>query len=174
MSEAVAHVPVMTVDGAPLKLRLRRATRKSRIRAFLLVVPLMAFILATFILPLGDMLFRSVENKRLIEIFPQTIPLLEQWDGQGLPDETVFATFAEELTLRRKDKTVGRAAARLNYEKAGMRSLITMTARKISGVQQGPSTAAFPEIDEPWGERETFDPDSHCVRVAGERVGHRG
>ncbi|MCH7813882.1 MAG: ABC transporter permease [Planctomycetes bacterium] len=156
MSEAVAHVPVMTADDVPLKVKLSRATRRSRIRAFLLVVPLLAFILATFLLPIGDMLFRSVENKRLIEIFPQTIPLLEQWDGQGLPDETVFATFAEELTLRRKDKTVGRAAARLNYEKAGMRSLITMTARKISGVKQGPFKEAFLKIDERWGERETW------------------
>ena len=113
MSEALAHVPVITADGVPLKVKLSRATRKSRIRAFLLVVPLLAFILATFLLPIGDMLFRSVENKRLINIFPQTIPLLEQWDGQGLPDGTVFAPFPAGLTLRRQPRTAARAAARV-------------------------------------------------------------
>ena len=156
MSEAIATAPVMTADGVPLKVKLRRANRLRRIKAFMLVVPLLIFILATFIFPIGDMLYRSVENKRLMNMFPETTLLLEQWDEQGIPDEPVFKAFAKELVARHADKTLGRAASRLNYEKSGMRSLVTSSARKLKRVKEGPYKEAFLKIRKEWGERETW------------------
>src|SRR5690606_18974892 len=51
-----------TVDGVPLKQALARAQRRSRWRAFLLVAPLLLFILVSFVVPIGQMLLRSVHN----------------------------------------------------------------------------------------------------------------
>ena len=39
--------PILTTDGIPLKVSLKKAERINKIRAFLLVLPLLAFILIT-------------------------------------------------------------------------------------------------------------------------------
>ena len=43
--------PILTTDGIPLKVSLKKAERKNKIRAFLLVAPLLVFILVTFLIP---------------------------------------------------------------------------------------------------------------------------
>jgi len=48
--------PILTTDGIPLKVSLKKVERKNKIRAFLLVLPLLAFILVTFLVPIADML----------------------------------------------------------------------------------------------------------------------
>ena len=53
---------IFTADGTPLRVSLARALRRQKIRALLLVAPLLLFISITFLIPIGDMLFRSVEN----------------------------------------------------------------------------------------------------------------
>lgn len=63
---------MVTADGVPLKTSLRRAERRRKITAFMLVVPLLAFILLTFIAPIGDMLWRSVDNPAIINTLPNT------------------------------------------------------------------------------------------------------
>ena len=59
-----------TADGRPLKEALASASARSRRRAFLLVLPLLAFILLTFVAPIGQMLKRSISNDQ----FPPTCP----------------------------------------------------------------------------------------------------
>ena len=51
-----------TADGRPLKSALARRSRSARRRAFLLVLPLLLFILITFVVPIGQMLQRSVKK----------------------------------------------------------------------------------------------------------------
>ncbi len=165
MAIADATVQVKTADGVPLKTKLRRATRISRIRAFLLVVPLLAFLLVSFIAPIADMLFRSVDNPRISALLPETVAALEQWDGMNLPDEAAFEALAKELKLRREDRNLGKAATRLNFERGGMRSLFTKTARKLKRVEQGPYTEAMVKIDKRWGQRETWA----AIKLVGER-----
>ncbi|MCH9019422.1 MAG: ABC transporter permease [Proteobacteria bacterium] len=165
MAIADATVQGITVDGVPLKDKLRRATRTSRVRAFLLVTPLLLFITVSFVLPIADMLFRSVDNPRISSLLPETVAALEQWDGKKLPDEAAFAALAKELKLRREDRNLGKAATRLNYERGGMRSLITKSARKLKRVERGPYKEAMVEIDEKWGQRETWA----AIKLIGKR-----
>ncbi len=165
MAIADATLQVLTADGVSLKTKLRRATRMSRIRAFLLATPLLLFITVSFIVPIVDMLYRSVDNPRLLWLFPETMAALEQWDGEKLPGEATFAALAKELKLRREDRNLGKAATRLNYERGGMRSLITKTARKLERVGQVPYKEAMIEINEKWGQRETWA----TIKLVGER-----
>ena len=62
--------PILTTEGIPLKVSLQKSERKNKIRAFLLVAPLLIFILVTFLIPIGDMLVRSVDD-RYQYCFPQ-------------------------------------------------------------------------------------------------------
>ena len=59
MAEAVQQTgELFTADGTPLRVSLARALRRQKLRALLLVAPLFGFIFVTFLIPIGDMLFR--------------------------------------------------------------------------------------------------------------------
>lgn len=159
MAEATADKMVLTAaDGVPLKRKLRQTQQLMKRRAFGLVVPLLAFILITFVWPIGLMVYRSIDNPVLSESMPNAVKALQSWDGSegGLPPEEVFAVVAQDLVQARKDKTVGRVATRLNYDLPGSRSLITSSARKLSRVEEGPWTEAMIKASKKWGERETW------------------
>ena len=129
MAEATSDV-MTTTDGVPLKVSLRKAMRRNRIKAVFLVAPLLLFILVTFIIPILEMSWRSVDNPELRGAIPRTLELLDQWDGQALPPEEVYAALAEEMKEGRKNRTIGKVGARLNREVSGSRSLINKTVRK--------------------------------------------
>ncbi|MEZ5450873.1 MAG: hypothetical protein R3E89_18545 [Thiolinea sp.] len=61
----------------------------------MLIAPLLLFIFLTFIIPIANMLFRSVDNSIVSDTMPQTVVALQDWDaGSGeLPDEPVFTAF---------------------------------------------------------------------------------
>jgi putative spermidine/putrescine transport system permease protein len=129
-AESSAHpVRLVSADGVPLKVSLRRADRRRRITAFLLVLPLLAFIVITFIMPIGDMLWRSVENQAITDNLPRTVEAMEDWDGEGLPPESVYAAMVEDLRVGQADRTIGPVGIRLNYEMSGARSLFNTSAR---------------------------------------------
>ena len=53
---------ILSSDGIPLEKSLKIAERKNKIKAVLLVAPLFFFILIIYVFPIGDMLFRSVDE----------------------------------------------------------------------------------------------------------------
>ena len=84
---------MLAADGTPLKASLARALRRQKLRALMLIAPLLIFILLTFIAPIADMLFRSVENKIVPNTIPLTVEALKDWDSTSgeAPGEAVFA-----------------------------------------------------------------------------------
>jgi putative spermidine/putrescine transport system permease protein len=157
------------VGGAMLKARLAKSERRNKTRAFLLVLPLLIFVGVTFLAPIVLMLFKSVDNPVIAQQFPKTLAALESWDPSGAPTppEAAFEALGAELSRGSKDRTIGKAATRLNYDKGGFRSLMTKTARKISRVQAGPYMQGrwkdkLIEIDKRWGQRETWTTLKHA------------
>lgn len=146
------------IDGVPLKERLQRAERKKRITAFLLVLPLLAFIVITFAIPIADMLYRSVDNPRIQTLMPETTRLLQEWDisTSELPDEPVFEALTKELVALRKAGDIGKVASRMNFDLRGARSLITKSGRKLAKVKNGPYKAAVFKADKRWKKRVTW------------------
>ena len=155
MAQATGDLGITTADGTPLKVALARASRRSKIRAFLLVAPLLFFILITFIVPIGDMLLRSFDNAEVGEAIPETVTLLKDWDTSALPDEEIYAAFRKEITNRDNRAALGRMSKRLNYETAGFRSLMNKTARKVKRAKP-PFKDAFIKADKRWGEIDTW------------------
>jgi putative spermidine/putrescine transport system permease protein len=138
-----------TADGTPLKESIRRSERRARIRAFLLVTPLLAFLVVTFVVPIVILMARSVYNPEVVNYLPNTAEALEQWDGEGVPGEEVFAAMAADMRQGREDRTIGRAAGRINRELPGARSLVLGTARDLDEMQP-PYKEAFIAEDDRW------------------------
>ena len=107
------------------------AERKKRLRAFLFVVPLLGFILLTFVAPIGSMLWRSISHPTVAELIPRTLNELQRWDGKSTPDQQTFNVFAVELQALANVRLSGKLAEEFNRAYAGMSSTVKATARKV-------------------------------------------
>ena len=130
-----------------------------------MALPLIAFIVVTFIAPLGTMLVRSVYDPLVAETLPDTLALLRQWDGQQVPSEAVFEAAARELVAAREARAIGQVATRVNRVQGGLRSVITRSARKLRTVQTDSWRDAMLDAAPAWGEASTW----RAIRRAGER-----
>ncbi len=157
MSRTMDEV-MRTADGVPLKVSLHKALVRSRIRALLLVLPLLAFLLLAFLLPIGYMLFRSVDNRIVPSILPRTAVSIQAWDPAGgwLPGEAVFEALVRDIHEAFKDRTLGRVGRRLNYEKSGMSSLFRKSGRRAARITGPPYRDQVLKIDQRWGDVNTW------------------
>ncbi|MFZ2101980.1 MAG: ABC transporter permease [Oricola sp.] len=144
-------------DGTPLKQRLARALRREKLRSFTLILPLLLFVILTFILPIADMLFRSVENGIVQDTIPRTVVALKDWDPASgePPSEEVFAAFHEDFVEAFANKTYTRLGLRLNYDNPGMSGLFRKSGRPATTMEP-PYREAFTKIDSEWGDVETW------------------
>lgn len=137
--------------GVRLRAKLQRVERRRKLKAFALVVPLLLFVLAGFVFPIGRMIFRAVHNDTLLTLMPRTTAALGTWDGKGLPDESAYAALAGDLKQAWTQKMAGVIGTRINLELSGTGSQITSSARKASALR-GPYKAALIDIDPLWGQ----------------------
>ncbi|MEY4696045.1 MAG: hypothetical protein RIT14_473 [Pseudomonadota bacterium] len=132
---ASGTAPLTTSDGRPLRAALAQAQARSRRTAFLLVAPLLVFVLLTFILPIGQLLVRSVTDTD----FARNMPALGEWfdaNPAGSPiDESAYAALAADLKAAKANKTAGQVGERINYDVSGSRSLFTSTARSADKLE---------------------------------------
>lgn len=158
-----ANVSLDTVgdeqDGQSLKSKLAQAERVNKTKSLLLVLPLLGFIFVFFLLPIGDMLVRSVQNPTLSTFMPLTAEKLGEWDGREVPDEAVFATLGSELLVLQQKRQIERVGADLNRIKSGTKSLIAKTARELNKVKPGDGEfkATMTRIDKRWAELGTWN-----------------
>ncbi|WP_424988575.1 ABC transporter permease [Microbulbifer sp. S227A] len=157
MSDQTTSGPVLAADGTPLKRSLARALRLQKIRALALIAPLLLFVLITFIAPIADMLFRSVENQIVSETLPQTVEALADWDPATgeTPDEAVYKALAADLQVAVEAKTHTKLGSRLNYEMTGASSLFRKSGRRVKRMDLESDMSfkdAFTDIDRKWGE----------------------
>lgn len=142
---------MVTVDGTPLKASLKRAERKRTLIAFLLVAPLLTYLLISFVFPIGQMMWRSVDNPQVVNTLPNTLAALEDWSGEGVPDEPVFEALADDLATASANRTVGQLAVRLNYEISAARGALMRTSRSVEDFEP-PYKEAFLDAHRLWGD----------------------
>ena len=135
-ANAASDGPMLAADGTTLKSSLNRALRRQKLRALMLIAPLLLFVLLTFIAPIADMLFRSVENQIVSETLPRTTAALADWDATGdtPPPESVFKNLYEDMFVAKERKLHTRLGSRLNYELTGVSSLFRKSGRKVEGM----------------------------------------
>jgi putative spermidine/putrescine transport system permease protein len=152
--------PVSTVAGgaAPvldgsLKRQLARAGRRSRLTALGLVMPLLVFLVLTFVVPIALLLWRSVDNPEVVRALPGTVTAIAQWDGKSLPPEPVYRALVDDLNaLRGNTSASGELARRLNLELPGYRSLLARTTRAMPLQPSGTYQQALEGVDPRWGD----------------------
>ena len=125
--------PMLAADGTSLKSSLNRALRRQKLRALMLIAPLLVFVLVTFIAPIADMLFRSIENQIVADTLPRTTMVLVEWDAESgeIPDPEVFEALYKDVFIASERKLHTRLGSRLNYELTGVSSLFRKSGRKV-------------------------------------------
>jgi putative spermidine/putrescine transport system permease protein len=144
-----------TADGLLLQTALNRVSRRAKIKAFLLVLPLLAFILVSFVAPIGQMLLRSVNNDQFYSNMPELTLWFADKEFGVEPDEMAFTALAADLTFAAKERTAGSVGTRVNYDLPGSRSLFTSAARKAKGLNP-PFKDAFIKINKDWVDPELW------------------
>ena len=134
---------ILTTDGVPLKVSLKKTERRNKIKAFLLVSPLLLFIIVTFVIPIGDMLTRSIDDSQVNSVYGNTFEEYKKWDKEKdtLPPEAVYKALFEDIGYGEKIQ-VGKSLTRMNYSKSGWKSLIRKTRREINKIIK---SEKFPE-----------------------------
>ena len=155
MATMADNQPIL-IDGVPLKEQLAKAERKKKITAFLLVAPLLAFIVFTFIIPITNMLTRSVDNPRMTDLLPTLIDDLLAWDGEQLPPEEMYEKLFNDLQWNIKNGTIGKIATHVNYNMTGARSMIVKSKRKLRHIEGPPYKEQIIEAEPRWGELRTW------------------
>ena len=158
----VADGALRTADGRPLKTALAASQARAKRRAFLLVAPLLAFVLVTFVVPIGQMLMRSIDDPRFIvhvdkgtgertPIMTRTREWLAATEPGTAPDEAAFAALATDLADLKALRAQGDVGTRINYDASGARSLFTSGARRAERLEP-PYREAMLELDADWGD----------------------
>lgn len=151
MAEASIEM-LTTADGRPLKEALAIAQARARRRAFLLVLPLLLFVLLTFLIPIGYMLKRSFEH----DGFSKSAPALVEWFAANPgfdyanPPEEAFAALVKDLAYMQTEKLTGISGTRINYTVPGTVSLFKKGAREAAKLQP-PYKEALLAVDADWG-----------------------
>ncbi len=141
MADLTAHglakgdARLTTSDGRPLKVALAAAQSRTRRRAFLLVAPLLLFLVVTFVLPIGQMLREAVYNDE----FSSNVPTLKQWFADNPADapidEAAYAALVTDVRVAAEARTIGKIGTRLNYDFPGVLSLVKSTGRAVKSME---------------------------------------
>lgn len=156
MSTLAASLP----GAAPPDLRrqLARADRRRKLRAFSLTLPLLVFLLLTFLVPIAALLKRAVENPEVANALPRTVVALQGWNREGTPPPEAFAAITADLGALPDSSDAGAVARRLNSETPGARSLVMNTFKALPLEGSSASTPAADikakllALDERWSE----------------------
>jgi putative spermidine/putrescine transport system permease protein len=122
-----------TMTEVPVNLarQLRRVERRKRAFAISLTLPLLLFLLLTFLVPIGALLIRAVENPEVANTLGRTAQALEHWNRATAVPDAAYAALLEDLSDIKEQADAGALARRLNSEVSGARSLIMTTYRAL-------------------------------------------
>ncbi|REG58397.1 putative spermidine/putrescine transport system permease protein [Paraburkholderia sp. BL6669N2] len=149
-----------TAPGSPTRAdgraSFQKARRRASVQALLLALPLIVFLLSTFIAPIALLLARSVQNHEVPDSMPALTRALDAWDGRGVPDERMFTLLAAGLREAQQSGQLGTVARRLNFDQAEFRSLLMRTARQLPADAPPAWKAALIELDPRWNSPEIW------------------
>ena len=133
---------------------VRRSERGRQLRSALLVVPLVLLNLVAFLVPVGMLLTRSVQDPAVVSGLPRTVAALSAvpTDSAPVPPEQVFSALADDLAQAKKaaDGTAGVVGARLNEDYPGARGLLQSTLRRLPAQAEGDWRGTFAVLDQRW------------------------
>ncbi len=139
----------------------RRQLRRRKLSAFLLVTPLLVFLLLAFVAPIGTMLVRSFYHPAVAGLIPDTLQGLAVWDGEDVPPAGTQALMAADLKRLAGERLSGKLAEEVNRVLPGSSSVIKSSARKLrraddADIEADPA-GLLTAANKKWGETEIWD-----------------
>ncbi len=119
-----------------------------RIKALVLIAPLLLFLGLFFVWPLISVFVQAVSDPSVSRVLTRTVSEIGDWDGEGVPSAEIQAAFRADIVANTDDMAMGDVTRRLNSSKSGFRSLLGKT---ISAVRENPDIA-LTDIDKRWGD----------------------
>ncbi len=148
-----------TQSTSALKRELKAAESRKRAMALLLIAPLAIFLLLIFVVPIGALLTRAVQNPEITTALPNTVAALSGWDRKAVPGDAAYTALAADMAKVADSEAMGALARRLNTEIPGYRSLVAKTARAMplagdNGQALAPAQVRekLVALDERWGD----------------------
>lgn len=143
-----------TVATAPrLPWQFAAAERRGHLRAAVLILPLLLFVVVTFAAPVIYLLSRAVYDPSVAQTLPTTLQALQNWDGKDLPDEATYAALVADFKKVAETNSAALVGKRLNYEISGVRSKVIAAANKATEMTAAPYKEQLIALDKMWGDR---------------------
>lgn len=120
----------------------------ARARAFVLMAPLILFLLTFFVWPLWSMFRESVADTAVIHVLPQTAEAVDGWDRASPPTPEMEAALVADLRAATDEQAVGDMTRRLNSAQSGFRTLMSKTLRAVRDPEI--QTVVLAEVDKRW------------------------
>lgn len=123
----------------------------ARLKALLLILPLVVFLGLFFLWPLWMMISTAVQGGTVRLAFPQTATAIASWDGNGTPPPPLQAALVRDLRAETPQERFGDAVRTLNSQQAGFRTLLPRTARAVREAGET-DTIDLAAIDPRWND----------------------
>jgi putative spermidine/putrescine transport system permease protein len=135
---------------------LQRAIRGDRRRrstlAIALIAPLLLFLAGNFLVPVGMMFYRAIDDRPASRLLARTIAAMRDAEPGGVPAEAAFAALHADLREARANRQISTIGIRLNSVQPGLQTMVARTARVIGAEAPADARAALVGIDRRWGE----------------------
>lgn len=135
-----------------MKRALRRQGLAKQGIALALMLPAVIFLFINFVVPIGLVLYRAVDDRAVSSVLVRTSDRIAEWDGEDLPDEAVYEALVADLREAQAAKTLHVAAKRLNADVSGYNRLMRSTERALRKIELTDFKSGLIEINEKWGE----------------------
>lgn len=123
----------------------------ARLRATLLILPLVVFLGLFFLWPLWMMVSTAVQGGTVRLAFPQTAIAIASWNGNSPPPAPLQAALVRDLRADTPQERFGDAVRTLNSQQAGFRTLLPRTARAVREAGET-DMADLVTVDPRWGD----------------------
>src|SRR5947208_2116570 len=98
---------------------MQRPNVIQRLRSLLLLAPLLAFMIAFFVVPLVTMMQSAVSDPVATNALPRTARALAHWDRAALPSQAQQQAFVADIRALSNDEQFGDLVRRLNSALSG-------------------------------------------------------
>jgi len=124
---------LLAADGTPLRKKLAQALFQSKLRAFGLVSPLLAFIIVSFIIPIITLLWQGVYDDDYATAMPNISEVVDDWDGYDAVSEGMYEALVKDVIIAMSmDRALTtKAGVRVNREISGAISMHKKLMRSI-------------------------------------------
>ena len=128
---------LLAADGTPLRKKLAQALFQSKLRAFGLAAPLLAFVIVSFIVPILILLWQGIYDDDYATDMPNISQVLEEWDGYEAVSEKMYEALVKDFIVAMSiDRALTtRAGVRVNREISGAISLHKKLMRSVSNLK---------------------------------------